>query len=299
MAERRKEAQPLELHHHVSHSALSFSRSMTTSALEDNSLRVTVAGRAVVWTLVTGDAELRLGSKPSERVPLRQVLWVEAHEGAVNVKFLRSERGSLKLANVGTIACEEDRAHVERWAGAVMDAAYHGKLGFDMAGRELTCAGLPRRRRLRVLINPASGKVGMTPVSAVPPLNHTQGQGPAMFRDIVQPILGAALCEFDVTRTDSQSSLTGMDLTRMQKRATVDTPERLLASFRSTRLTRSPASPVTGFYTKSSMASRITRSQHGRSASRWRPFRPAPATRRVSTSLGSKCGIAHFGRGND
>ncbi|KDQ60793.1 hypothetical protein JAAARDRAFT_31774 [Jaapia argillacea MUCL 33604] len=135
-------------------------------------LRVVASGGISTFSYNGSTLVIQRLDKKNLDVPLRQVLWVQYVEQALEVHFLaRKKPGApLSLVKARGAVHKDDRPHATEWVEALMDAAYQGT---------------KRNRHLKVLVNPKGG----------------QGKAVSAFRKKVEPIFHAAQCSLDVTYT--------------------------------------------------------------------------------------------------
>jgi hypothetical protein len=148
--------------------------------------------------------ESHQGVRSTTEVPMRQILWAETAQDLVTLHFLSPNRGGLQLQSVAARVGKDDQ-RTTSWVDGLLDAAYKGASGesclpvavFEMLS---AIAGVQRRRRLRVLVNPVSGKVRYALACTPMGLSRIfQGKSFIAFKEIVAPILKAARCELEIT----------------------------------------------------------------------------------------------------
>ncbi|KAL4067981.1 ATP-NAD kinase-like domain-containing protein [Scleroderma yunnanense] len=154
-----------------------------------SSLELTITdsiGVLTTWTLTETSLHIRTGTsapstpwlplRPNNRavtqIPIRNVIAVTLSSDHVEVSYVarKSPKSGLSLFRVSGSPSKEGAQFAEQWCGAAMAAAYQGR---------------SPPKKLKILVNPHGG----------------QGKANTIYENKVEPILRAAGCTLDVTRT--------------------------------------------------------------------------------------------------
>ncbi len=124
--------------------------------------------------VVVCEPKLSVASKTTQAIPFFNILWAELKECEITIRYARP--ASKEVVRVATISYTVDKVnqgHAAAWISQLLHRAY-GKS--------------ERRKRIKVLINPAGGK----------------GFAPKLYAHDIEPILAAAECKLDVETTQYQ-----------------------------------------------------------------------------------------------
>jgi len=135
-------------------------------------LKLTVAGKSA--TFAYGDTGCHFvlpGHTKNVTIPFTHILWAEVVDHTVTVSSLTKKHKNLHLTPFTAVVADDALEEAKTWAAQVMQLAYKNS---------------KPQRKLKVLINPASG----------------QSKGISIWEKLAQPVFDAAHAHYDISLTE-------------------------------------------------------------------------------------------------